>query len=39
MDQMLRRVFNARVAEVLPEPTPLDRAVRPERRASGARCS
>jgi len=27
MDQMLRRVFNARVAEVLPEPTPLDRAV------------
>jgi threonine dehydratase len=27
MDQMLRRVFNARVAEVLPAPTPLDRAV------------
>ena len=27
MDQMLRRVFNARVAEVLPTPTPLDRAV------------
>jgi threonine dehydratase len=27
MDQMLRRVFNARVAEVLPEATPLDRAV------------
>src|SRR5262249_57482629 len=26
MDQMLRRVFNARVAEVLPEPTPVDRA-------------
>src|SRR5262245_20000056 len=26
MDQMLRRVFNARVAEVLPTPTPLDRA-------------
>jgi threonine dehydratase len=26
MDQMLRRVFNARVAEVLPAPTPLDRA-------------
>jgi threonine dehydratase len=26
MDQMLRRVFNARVSEVLPTPTPLDRA-------------
>jgi threonine dehydratase len=27
MDQMLRRAFNARVGEVLPAPTPLDRAV------------
>jgi threonine dehydratase len=27
MDQMLRRVFNARVTDVLPVPTPLDRAV------------
>ena len=27
MDQMLQRSFNARVAEVLPIPTPLDRAV------------
>src|SRR5262245_33676940 len=26
MDQMLRRILNARVAEVLPAPTPLDRA-------------
>ena len=26
MEQMLRRSFNARVAEVLPTPTPLDRA-------------
>src|SRR5262249_60425964 len=26
MEQMLRRVFNARVGEVLPAPTPLDRA-------------
>jgi threonine dehydratase len=26
VDQMLRRVFNARVGEVLPGPTPLDRA-------------
>src|SRR5262245_22738350 len=26
MEQMLRRIFNARVADVLPEPTPLDRA-------------
>ena len=26
MDDMLRRVFNARVSEVLPSPTPLDRA-------------
>ena len=35
MDDMLRRVFNARVAEVLPAPTPLDRAVDAER-APGA---
>ncbi len=28
MDDMLRRVFNARVSEVLPSPTPLDRAPR-----------
>jgi threonine dehydratase len=27
MEQMLRRVFNARVADVLPAPTPLDRAL------------
>ena len=26
MDQLLRRVFDARVGEVLPAPTPLDRA-------------
>jgi threonine dehydratase len=28
MDDMLKRVVNARVAEVLPEPTPLDAAPR-----------